>query len=181
MKPFKKMCAIIYLLACIAVLGTYGLSLVGPATERMAELRELPAFRIALLVCMAIMAVQALYVLGLAIFERPEPESVHPGANPDIEVTRSALEAVARATAKAEDDVLIEDVRVRVTGRERDSVRIQIDAIALVNEGLELMAHRMQRHVEAACDRMLGCSGATVRVRFLPSKTVTVTREVSGE
>lgn len=180
MKPLKRAVSAVYLIASLIVLGTYGLSLAGPFTGRMAELRAEPAFRWLLFACMAIMAVQALYVLGLALFTRPDLESVHPDGAPDIEVTCAAIASVARAAA-LEEDVLVEDVRVRATGHAHESARVQVDAIALGDGDLAGLAHRMQGRIADACERMLGATGVTARVRFLPSKTTTVTKEVSGE
>ena len=40
---------------------------------------------------------------------------------------------------------------------------------------------RIEERVQGACEQLLGATGVTVLVRFLPSKTTTVTREVSGE
>lgn len=194
MGPVKRLASAVYLVACVAVLGSFGLSLSGPLVGRMAYLRgELP-FRAIMFAGIAIMAVQALYVLGLTLFSRREPVSVHPDANPDIEVTREAIASLARAAAAA-DDVMVENVEVRIVGRSRAHATVLIEAIPLVNDGLEGLARRMQLAVGDACDRMLGVSVARVRVRFLPARTVTTTvphgvsaaaepaetKEVSGE
>ena len=40
---------------------------------------------------------------------------------------------------------------------------------------------RIEERVQGACEQLLGATGVNVLVRFLPSKTTTVTREVSGE
>lgn len=181
MRPLKRAAAILYLLCCVFALGSFACSIVGPAQERMAYLLGLPAFRIALLAATGVIAIQALYVLGLVIVWRPEPRSVHPDANPDIEVTCPAIEKVARMAAVDDDDVLVESVRARVAGREAARVRIKVEAIALANEGLPGMAHRMQQRVQDACEAMLGCPGVHVRVRFLPSKTTTEIKEASDE
>lgn len=181
MKPLKRFASVIYLLACLVVLGSYAASFAGPFAERMAELRgELP-FRVTILVCLGIIAVQALYVLGLVLFHRPPATCVHPGGHPDIEVTREAIGSVARAAAAADEDVMIESVAVRVEGRTHAAARVEIEAIALDDTGLEGRAHRMRQRVEEACEQMLGTPGIVARVRFLPSRTVTVTREVSDD
>ena len=44
-----------------------------------------------------------------------------------------------------------------------------------------LIAQRIQGRVTRALDTMLGAAGATVRVRFLPSKTTITTQEVTRE
>lgn len=180
MKPVKRIAAIIYLLACLVILGSYAASHIGATAARMAELGALLPFRIAVAVCLGIIGIQALYVLGLVIFDRPEPKAVRPVGNPGIEVTTTALAAVARAAARG-DDLLIEDVEARVRGREQAAVDVRVEAIALDGQDLNGMGARLQERVARACEQMLGAPGVTVRVRFLPTKTVTATREVSGE
>lgn len=180
MGGIKKLCAIVYLVASSLLLGTLLASQVGPYTARIAELRSHDSFRWFIAACLAICALQMLYVLARVIFDRPEPDCVHPGGSPDIEVTASALESAATIAAR-DDDALIEDVRCRVHGRDGSSIRIEIDSIALTEHGLDELAARMQRRVESALADLLGPVAATVRVRFLPSKTTTVTREVSDE
>ena len=91
MKPFKKVAAVVYLLASLMVLGSYVASLAGPFTGRMRELERMLPFRVAIAACLAIIALQALYVLGLVLFSRPAPKSVRPGGAADIEVTLAAV------------------------------------------------------------------------------------------
>lgn len=78
MRPLKRAAAILYLLCCVFVLGSFACSIVGPAQERMAYLLGLPAFRIALLAATGVIAIQALYVLGLVIVWRPSPGACTP-------------------------------------------------------------------------------------------------------
>ena len=100
--------------------------------------------------------------------------------NPNIEVSVAALASVARAAAE-DADVMIEHVEARVAGRDKGEARITIEAIALTQQNLEGLALRVQDRAQEACDQMLGVPGAQVKVRFLPSTTVTVTKEVAGE
>lgn len=177
MGRFKKLCAVVYLLSCVVALGTFAASLFGPATGRVEALLDKPTFRIVLAVCLVICALQALWVLLRVIIERPEPDCVRIDAAGEVQVALTAIESVARAAAR-EEDVLVEEVRGRITGRDSSGVRVAIDAIALTEAGLDDVAQRMRQRVEAALETMLGTPAASVRVRFLPSKTTTVTREV---
>lgn len=177
MGRFKKFCAVVYLLACAIALGTFAASLFGPAAGRVEALLDKPAFRILLAVCLAICALQALWVLARVIFDRPEPDCVRIEGAQEVQVALAAIESVARAAA-GEEDVLIEEVRGRIAGRGSSDVRIAIDAIALTESGLDQMADRMRTRVENALETMLGTPASSVRVRFLPSKTTTVTKEV---
>lgn len=173
----KKLCAVVYLLSCAIALGTFAASLFGPAVGSVEALLDKPAFRIVLAVCLVVCALQALWVLLRVIFERPEPECVRIDGTDEVQVTLTAIESVAR-TAAREEDVLIEEVRGRIQGRDSSGVRVAIDAIALTESGLDELAERMRGRVESALQTMLGTPAASVRVRFLPSKTTTVTKEV---
>lgn len=173
----KKLCAVVYLISCALALGTFAASLYGPAAGSVEALLEKPAFRIVLAVCLSVCALQALWVLLRVIIERPEPDCVRIDGADEVQVTLAAIESVAR-TAAREDDVLIEEVRGSIQGRDASGVRVAIDAIALTDSGLDELAERMRERVENALQTMLGTPASSVRVRFLPSKTTTVTKEV---
>lgn len=177
MGRLKKFCAVVYLLSCVIALGTFAASLFGPAVGRVEALLDKPAFRIVLAVCLVVCALEALWVLFRVIFERPEPDCVRIDGAEEVQVTLTAIESVARAAAR-EDDVLIEEVRGRIQGRDSSGVRIAIEAIALTESGLDEIAERIRARVENALNTMLGTPAASVRVRFLPSKTTTETKEV---
>lgn len=176
MGRLKKACAIIYLLAFAVVLASFASSLAGPFSRDAAELLDLPAFQAFLAACMAICALQALYVLGRVVFDKPEPRCIHPQGVTDLEVTTSALEAVAR-TAARDEDVLVDRVLVRIRGRAHDALYVTIEAIALDDTALDVRAAAMRSRVEQAMRDMLGTSCASVRVRFLPARTTVVTKE----
>ncbi|MDO4437599.1 MAG: hypothetical protein Q4B77_06605 [Coriobacteriaceae bacterium] len=133
--------------------------------------------RVLCAIALGIVAVHALAVLVGMALDKPEPARMRLEACPDIEVSVDALRSVARAAATSAD-VMVEDVRARVVGRNKDGVEIKVDAIALTSKDLKGLAHRVQSRVQAACDDMLGVSGVRVQVCFLPSKTTTVTKEV---
>ena len=135
MGRFKKLCAVVYLLSCVVALGTFAASLFGPAAGRVEALLDKPAFRIVLAVCLVICALQALWVLLRVIIERPEPDCVRIDAAGEVQVALTAIESVARAAAR-EEDVLVEEVRGYITGRDSSGVRVAIDAIALIESGL---------------------------------------------
>ena len=118
-------------------------------------------------------AVAALIMFIRALARGVEPASIRLGANGDIEVRLAAIESCARTAASEDPDVLIDRVDARVCGKARDEVRFTIDA------DLKSRAEEVQRAVERACDRMLGIEATAVRVRFLPSKTVTLSKEVN--
>lgn len=176
MGRLKKVAASVYLVAGALVLCSFIGSLAGPFALRFAELLELPAYQVLMVACAAICVLQMLYVLGCILFDRPEPRCVHPLGTPDFEVTISALESVAR-TAAQQDDVLVDRVQVRIRGREANAVHITIEAIAL-EEGLDAIAESMRHRVERALRDTLGASCSSVRIRFLPTRTTVVTKEV---
>ena len=180
MRVLRKICAFVYLVAALAVLAMVTGLTFGPMTDRFDALLDLESVRIALAACLVILALGALATVIAAFAARREPDCVHPGGDPDIEVTVGALEAIARAAAERED-VLVESVRGRVAGKDRSEVRFTIEAIAFTDTGLAELAGRVQASVERACDAMLGEQGVTALVRFLPSKTTIVTEEAPRE
>lgn len=180
MRRIERIGRFLFIVAALVVSSVLGALLVGPYRHRVALLLRDDAVRVVLLTCLAIVCVQVLVSIVCLVFERPEPRSMRLAGSEDIEVSREAIESIARVAARR-DDVLIEDVRARVAGPSRDHARIRIEAIALTQQSLSELAGCMQRAVQRACDEALGLDGATVCVCFLPSKTTTVTREVTGE
>jgi len=180
MKLMKRIGAIVHLLASLVVLGGLTAFLTGYESRRIEELMSIEWVRIAVLVCVAIMALETLIAVIAAFAGKREPVSVHPGGNPNIEVTVDAVRSVA-AKAAGEDDVMIEDVTARVRGRDNDELALRVDAIALAEQDLTALAERMEARISRACEQMLGAGGVTCRMRFLPTKTVTSAKEASGE
>lgn len=180
MRRMRRIGLVLYLIAGVLVVGACTGSLFGPYAERISSMLASGSGRVTMAICLAIVALNLLAGLMYLIVDRPEPSCMRLLGNPDIEVSTDALASIAR-TAAAERDVMVEDVCARVVGRDGSGVDIRIEAIALSQVDVEGLAHRMQERVQAACDEMLGVAGAHVRVRFLPSKTVTVTKEVVGE
>lgn len=166
-----------YLVSGIVVVGGFAGSLFGPYTDRFSAFLSQPVARALVAVCLIVMCVQLVASLTRLLVDRPEPESMRLDGNPDIEVTTDTIVSVARVAAAEDHDVMIEDVEAHVTGRDREGVRVRVTAIALIDQGVEGLAFRLQQRVNNACESMLGTSGVTVQVRFLPSKTVTVTKE----
>lgn len=180
MRRIRTCALVVYLLAGIIVIVAFAGSLFGPYTARFSELLATPAWRVVVGVCLAVLAIHLGMVLFALLTSRPESPSMRLEGNPHIEVSTAALVSVARTSASS-DDVMIESVEAHVVGRDKREALIKIDAIALTPYNLEGLARRVQAHVQDACDQMLGVPGAVVQVRFLPSRTVTVTREVVDE
>lgn len=180
MGRLKKIALTVYLLAGIVVVGGFAGLMFGPFTSRFAEVFQKPVPRILLAVSLFIVCIHMLTTVVRMLADRPAPDCVHPNGAPDIEVSTAALASVARVAA-ADRDLMIEDVSARVSGHDRELVTIKLELIAFTDQGLEGLAHRIQQRVTDACESMLGTSGVRVQVRFLPSKTEIVTKEVSGE
>ena len=178
MRRMRKIATVFYLVAGALVVGACAGSLFGPYTERFATMLESGSGRVTMAICLAIVAINMLVVLVRLVSERPEPVCMRLAGNPDIEVSLDALVSIAR-TAAAERDVMVEDVRARIMGRDASGVQIHIDAIAITQMDVRAAALRVQDRVQAACNEMLGVDGARVQVRFLSSKTVT--KEVADE
>ncbi len=178
MRAIRKLLAVVYLVAAATVLGLFACSLARVPLGRIDGLLELPGVRVALLALAALVGVGVLATVVATLAERPEPAGVRVGGNPDIEVSLDALTSAARRAAAEGEDVLIESVEGRVAGRDGAEVRLTIEAIAFTEAGLDRVARRMQQRVVEACEGMLGVPGVRARVRFLPSKTTIVTKEV---
>ena len=178
MRAFRKVLAVLFLMAGIVVCGVFAAERAGVPLGHIDRVLDTPAGHVASLACAAIAGLGILVVAIMTLAERPEITCVHPAGNPDIEVTLAALTSTAKRAAAGSDDVMIESVEGKIGGRGRDEVRLTIEAIAFTEEGLEPLADRMRQRVVDACERMLGTSGVTARVRFLPSKTTIVTKEV---
>lgn len=182
MRLLKKFGAVLYLAAAIVVVGGFACTHFAPPllSRRIDMLLSHPGGRIVLIASLVIVGVGVLLSALVALFEQRPPSSVHPAGNPNIEVRLAALTSAARVAAQTED-ILVEDVRARVVGHNEDQVRVVLEVIAFTDTGLEPLGRRIEERVRAACEQLLGATGVTVSVRFLPSKTTTVTREVSGE
>lgn len=181
MRLLKKFGAVLYLAAAIVVVGGFACAQFAPSLiSRVDALLAHPAGRIVLIVSLVIVGAGVLLSALFALLEQRPPSSVHPAGNPHIEVRLAALSSAARAAAEAED-ILVEDVRTRVMGHNDSQVRVTLEVIAFTDTGLEALGRRIEESVQGACEQLLGATGVTVLVRFLPSKTTTVTREVSGE
>ncbi|MDM8275680.1 alkaline shock response membrane anchor protein AmaP [Enorma phocaeensis] len=180
MRIVKKILATIYLVAAVMVIGGFAGVTFGPFTGRFERVLEIPAARIALIVALAVLGIGVLVTVLRTFVARREPDCMRAGGNPDIEVTLAALASIARTAAETED-IMVESVRGKVQGRDRSEVRFVIEAIAFTDTGLEPLAQRIQDKVRMACEEMLGTTGVTVLVRFCPSKTTVVSREVSRE
>lgn len=178
MRAIRKILAAIYLVASACVVAVLACRLMEVDLGRFEHALESSAGRIALLVCTVITAAGALITVVRTFAERPEPTCVRVAGNPSIEVTLAALTSTARRAAPGGDDVLIESVEGKILGRDRSEVRLTIEAIAFTDQGLNELACRMQQRVCEACGRLLGAEGVTARVRFLPSKTTIVAKEV---
>lgn len=181
MRAFKRFIALLYFAAALFVLGGFAGLMFGPYRGRFESLFERMPARVALIVCLIVMALGVLVAVCRLVFTRREPTCVRPAGNPDIEVTLAALESCARTAAASGEDVMIERVRGRLTARDASAVHFEVEAIAFTDHGLDQVARRMQERVEAACAEMLGTATVSARVRFLPAKTTTVTKEVSRE
>ncbi len=177
MRRLRKIGVVLYLIAAVVVTGLFTGSQFGPHTDRFNALLAEPWVRVLAFACVCVVLAQMAVLLIAAIADRPEPAFLRLSGNAQIEVALPALASIARAAALC-DDVLIEEVRAHVRGRDRAEAHIEVEAIALVDGDLASLARDMQGRVQRACDRMLGVPGVSVRVRFLPGKTTTVIREV---
>lgn len=176
---FRKLVAGVNALAAVFCAALLAAFLWPSRIPGATEIVDYPPARIAATAAACVAAAGALLVFIRALARGMEPDSIRLTANEDIEVRLAAVESCARTAASEDPDVLIDRVDARVRGKARDEVRFTIDAIYLGNSDLKFRAEEVQRAVERACDRMLGIEATSVRVRFLPAKTVTLSKEVN--
>lgn len=180
MRAWKRIAAILYLLASLVVCGGFACLFSGSYRVRAVQLLSHFGLRVAAVVCLVVVAAYSIFVVLHAFFKRPDPVCVHPDGNPDIQITKGALISVASVAAE-DTDALIEGITIKIKGRDRAVAEVLIEAIALTDHDAKAIAERIQARVKRACDDLLGTTSVIVKVRFLPSKTETMIKEASGE
>ncbi len=173
MRVLKKICALVYLVASLAIMGCVAGLIYPSTTARVMGLLEHAPVRVALLVSLAVVAIGVLVSVIRAFVARREPDAVYADGNPDIQVSSAALVSCARAAAQGAD-IMVEHVTCRIAGADRARAQLTIEAIAFTQTGLKQLAGHVEARVRDACETMLGCPGVSVRVRFLPSKTTVI-------
>ena len=183
MRTFKKIIALVYVLAAAALLGGVAVVMFTPwADEFLYQMERFPfASDIACAVCLGVVALGVLVGFFRLFFSRHEPDCVRSGTAQNVEVSLAAIESCARMAAPGDDDVMIESVEGRITGGDRSSVRLKVEVIAFADTGLGELGARIRDRVVAACSNMIGSGDITATVRFLPAKTTVHTVEVSDE
>lgn len=182
MRVFRRICAVIYLFAAIVALGGFAAYIFSPLSSALGhQLLHNHVLRIFVAVCLIIAAVGAVGLVIAVFAQKAAPECVHVNGNEKIQVSLSALKHSAESALKDEKDAMVEHINVRVTGTDHSKAQFKIEAIALEENDLEALAKRMQYSVESACVKLVGDGNAIAQVRFLPAKTTTQIREVSGE
>lgn len=182
MRVLRKLVAIVYLAAALCALGWFGGMVFTSYSARLTLLlRHEYTARIAVLVSIGITSLGVLITVARLLFSRPEPKSLKLEGAQQIEVALAAVESCARATAAAEDDMLVERVMGRIQGSGSTRVRLVVELIYLGDENLKSLGNRVRDDIERSCSDLLGSEAVSVRVRFLPTKTKTLTKEVSGE
>lgn len=179
MRVFRKIATGVYAAAAVFSAALLAAFLWPERIPGAAETFAYAPARIAATALLCVSAAGALAAFIRALSRGTEPKSIRLTADGDIEVRLAALESCARMAASEDPDILVDRVDARVRGRDRDEVGFTIDAIYLGKADLKGRAEEVQRAVADACDRMLGIEAASVRVRFLPAKTVTLSKEVN--
>ena len=183
MRAFKKIIALVYLLAAAALLAGVGIVTFTPwADELLYQMERFPfAADVVIAVCLGIVALGVLVGFFRLFFSRREPDCVRSGDAEGVEVSLAAIESCARMAAAGDDDVMIESVEGRIVGGDHASVKLKIEVIAFTDVGLSELGARIRDRVVTACGNMIGSGSVTALVRFLPAKTTVHTVEVSDE
>ena len=126
MSGLKRLCTVIFVLACAFSLAAFALTWFGPWTAEVSALFNLEPFAIAVVACLAVSALGLLVLLARALFARRTVRTVEIAAVDGgvISVTRDAI--AAQASHIVEADGTLTAARVRVDAKARGHVRVHV-------------------------------------------------------
>ena len=179
MRAAKRIALLVYLLACAFAVGSLACAHVGPYADRFADLLGMRPYRVAVGICLVVVAVHLAITLGRVLFSpRPAHDYVYPDGSVAVEVTVRALEASVRFAVEETGELMVEDVSARTRGKHARDALFAVAVVPLVDEGLAEVASRAQERAQAACERLVGVPVAEVRVKLLPHRTTVVRKEI---
>lgn len=183
MRFAKRLVYLVYVVACAVCLtaGAYELLPSSFLPALPVDLHAQPA-RVVLGVSLCVVGVSAVVALLRAVFSpRPAPRAVRPAGSENLEIAVRALESSVRAAVEEDGAFLVERVEGSVRRRKPQEARFAVEVIPLVEHDVKDAVRAAQERASAACERLVGSPCATVRLKVLPAKTVTVQKESSDE
>ena len=173
MSVFKRLCAIVFVLADLAALAALALTWYGPWTSAASALFAVGEYSLAVVACLAISAFGLLVLLLRALFSRRTVRTVEIATVDGgvISVTRDAI--AAQASHIVEADGTCAAARVRVDAKARGHVRVHVRV--LPHETVDVVAKGAELHEELIDGLAAVCGDKVedVSLEFVEPESVT--------
>lgn len=174
MSVFKRLCAIVFVLADLAALAALALTWYGPWTSAASALFAVGEYSLAVVACLAISAFGLLVLLLRALFSRRTVRTVEIATVDGgvISVTRDAIAAQASHIVEADGTCAV--VRVRVDAKARGHVRVHVRV--LPHETVDVVAKGAELHEELIDGLAAVCGDKVedVSLEFVEPESVTL-------
>ena len=174
MSVFKRLCAIVFVLADLAALAALALTWYGPWTSAASALFAVGEYSLAVVACLAISAFGLLVLLLRALFSRRTVRTVEIATVDGgvISVTRDAIAAQASHIVEAGGTCAA--ARVRVDAKARGHVRVHVRV--LPHETVDVVAKGAELHEELIDGLAAVCGDKVedVSLEFVEPESVTL-------
>ncbi len=174
MSGLKRLCMVVFVLACAFALAAFALTWFGPWTAEVSALFNLEPFALAVLACLAASAAGLLVLLARALFSRRTVRTVEIATVDGgvISVTRDAI--AAQASHIVEADGTCDAARVRVDAKARGHIRVHVRV--LPHETVDVVAKGAELHEELMDGLAAVCGDKVedVSLEFVEPESVTL-------
>ena len=174
MSGLKRLCMVVFVLACAFSLASLALTWFGPWTKEASVLLNLEPYAVAVLACLAMSALGLLVLLGRALFARRTVRTVEIATVDGgvISVTRDAI--AAQASHIVEADGTCTASRVRVDAKARGHIRVHVRV--LPHETVDVVVKGAELHEELVDGRAAVCGDKEedVSPEFVDPESVTL-------
>ena len=174
MSGLKRLCMVVFVLACAFSLASLALTWFGPWTKEASVLLNLEPYAVAVLACLAMSALGLLVLLGRALFARRTVRTVEIATVDGgvISVTRDAI--AAQASHIVEADGTCTASRVRVDAKARGHIRVHVRV--LPHETVDVVVKGAELHEELVDGLAAVCGDKVedVSLEFVEPESVTV-------
>ena len=174
MSGLKRLCTVVFVLACAFSLAALALTWFGPWTGEVSALFNLEPFAIAVVACLAVSALGLLVLLARALSARRTVRTVEIATVDGgvISVTRDAI--AAQASHIVEADGTCDAARVRVDAKARGHIRVHVRV--LPHETVDVVAKGAELHEELMDGLAAVCGDKVedVSLEFVEPESVTL-------
>ncbi|HIY52035.1 MAG TPA: alkaline shock response membrane anchor protein AmaP [Candidatus Olsenella avicola] len=174
MSGLKRLCMVVFVLACAFSLASLALTWFGPWTKEASVLFNLEPYAVAVLASLAVSALGLLVLLGRALFARRTVRTVEIATVDGgvISVTRDAI--AAQASHIVEADGTCTASRVRVDAKARGHIRVHVRV--LPHETVDVVVKGAELHEELIDGLAAVCGDKVedVSLEFVEPESVTL-------